>query len=83
MLVVPARCLRRTQFHVRDLPPVVDAADHHVFLAPVKLEGLAQHEGLRHEGVDCGPLALALVPRPDEVSHPRVNPRVARAPDLG
>ncbi len=71
------------QLHVGDLHPVVDAANHHAFLAPVELEGFAQLEGQRHKSVDRRPLAFALAPRPDEVGHPRVATLIARAPDLG
>jgi len=68
---------------VRDLRPVVNAAHHEAFLAPVELVGLAELEGQRNEGIDRSPLALALAPRPDEVRHPGVAAVVARRLDLG
>ena len=61
-----------TQLHVRDLQPVVNAAHHQAFFAPVKLECLAQLERQGHEGSRRCRLALALAPLADEVRHTAV-----------
>jgi hypothetical protein len=74
---------RGAQLHVRHLHPVVDAAHHHPFLAPVELVGLAQFKGQRDEGVGHRRLAFVLPPGADEVGHPAVAAVVARSLDLG
>ena len=47
---------------MRDLHAVVDSAHHQPFLAPVELEGFAELEGQRHEGValDARPYPAAV-----------------------
>ena len=65
------------QRQVRHLRPVVDPGDHHAFLAPVELVGLAPLERQRHERRPRRRLAFSLAPRPHEVRHPRVATRVA------
>ena len=67
---------------MRDLYPIVDAADDQAFLAPIKLVCLAGLEGQRDEGIDRSTLALGLAPRPDVVGHPGIAPVVARCSDL-
>mmetsp|Transcript_44314 Transcript_44314/g.78330 ORF Transcript_44314/g.78330 Transcript_44314/m.78330 type:complete len:366 (+) Transcript_44314:5222-6319(+) len=70
------------QLHVRQLHPVVDAADHQTFLAPVELEGLAPLEGQRHEGGRYR-LTLPQPPRADEVGQPAVAAAVAHGLQFG
>ncbi len=72
----------RAQLHVRDLQPVVDASHRQTFFAPVELEGLAQLERQRHEGVRQDGLAGSLSPGSREVSHAAVAAGVARGLDL-
>ena len=64
----------RAQLHVRHLRPVVDAAHHQPFLAPVKLERLAEFERQRDEGGRRPRLARTLAPGTNEVGHPGIAP---------
>jgi hypothetical protein len=50
---------------VRHLRPVVDAAHHQAFFAPVELVGLAELEGQWDEGVGRRSLAFLLAPGAD------------------
>ena len=69
-----------TQFHMRDLHAVVNAAHHHAFFAPVKLEGLAQLELQGHEGFDI--FASAGSPGSDVVGDTAVAACVTAGFDL-
>ena len=68
------------QLHVGYLHAVIDAAHHHAFLAPVKLEGFAQVELQWHEGFDV--FAGVSAPGTDKVRHSAIAANVAAGPDL-
>ena len=72
---------RGAQLQVRHLRLVVHPAHHDAFVAPVKLERLAQLEAQRHKRLR-GVLARVLSPRPDEVRHRAVAATVALGLDL-
>jgi hypothetical protein len=67
---------------MRDLQPLVDAADDQRLLAPVELEGLTQLEAQRHIGVAQCDAALAGAPLADVVGQPAVAAGIARRDEL-
>ena len=67
----------RAQLHLRNHQLPVQPADHQRLLAPVKLERLAHLERQRHERLAARRVALADLPRPNEVRQLRVAARVA------
>ena len=68
------------QQHARNLHAPINAAHHHAFFAPVKLECLAQVEPQRHEGFDI--FASIGPPGPNEVGDAAVAAHVAAGFDL-
>ena len=68
------------QLHVGDLHAVVDATDHHAFLAPVKLKGFAQVELQGHKRFDV--FARAGAPGTDEVGDTGVATSISTGLDL-
>jgi hypothetical protein len=68
------------QLHVGDLHAVVDAAHHHAFLAPVKLEGFTQIELQGHEGFEV--FTSVGAPGADVVGDPGVATCIATGLDL-
>ena len=72
----------RAQLQVRDLHAPVDPTHHQPFLAPIKLERLAELEGQRNKRLGRCNLAFALAPGPDEVGQAAAAALVALRLDL-